>query len=52
MKVTLEKEKENVVKLDITIPAKDAIEAYNNAVRKILYYITRYLLRGNYGQRN
>lgn len=34
MKVTLEKEKENVVKLDITIPAKDAAEAYNKAVQK------------------
>ncbi len=39
MKVTLEKEKENVVKLDITIPAKDAVDAYNNAVRKISQYV-------------
>ena len=39
MKVTLEKEKENVVKLDITIPAKDAADAYNNAVRKISQYV-------------
>ena len=35
MKVTLEKEKENVVKLDITIPAKDAADAYNKAVSTI-----------------
>lgn len=39
MKVTLEKEKENVVKLDITIPAKDAAEAYNKAVQKISQYV-------------
>lgn len=39
MKVTLEKEKENVVKLNITIPAKDAADAYNNAVRKISQYV-------------
>ena len=39
MKVTLEKEKENVVKLDITIPAKDAVDAYNDAVRRISQYV-------------
>ena len=39
MKITLEKEKENVVKLDITIPAKDATEAYNKAVQKISQYV-------------
>ena len=39
MKVTLEKEKENLVKLDITIPAKDAVDAYNSAVRKISQYV-------------
>ncbi len=39
MKVTLEKEQENVVKLDITIPAKDAVDAYNNAVRRISQYV-------------
>ncbi len=39
MKVTVEKEKENVVKLDITIPAKDAVDAYNSAVRKISQYV-------------
>lgn len=39
MKVTLEKEKENVVKLDITIPAKDAVDAYNKAVNTISKYV-------------
>lgn len=39
MKVTLENEKENVVKLDITIPAKDATEAYNKAVQRISQYV-------------
>ncbi len=39
MKVTLEKEKENIVKLNITIPAKDAADAYNTAVRKISQYV-------------
>ena len=39
MKVTLEKEKENIVKLDITIPAKDAVDAYNGAVRRISQHV-------------
>lgn len=39
MKVTLEKEQENVVKLDITIPAKDAVDAYNKAVQRISQYV-------------
>lgn len=39
MKVTLEKEQENVVKLDITIPAKDAVDAYNKAVSTISKYV-------------
>lgn len=39
MKVTLENEKENVVKLDITIPAKDAVDAYNKAVQRISQYV-------------
>ncbi|MBO6087741.1 trigger factor [bacterium] len=39
MKVTVENEKENVVKLDITIPAKDAVDAYNGAVRRIAQHI-------------
>ena len=39
MQVTLENEKENVVKLDITVPAKEAADAYNNAVRRISQYV-------------
>lgn len=39
MKVALEKEQENVVKLDITIPAKDAVDAYNSAVRRVAQYV-------------
>lgn len=39
MKINLEKEPNNVVKLDIEIPAKDAVEEYNKAVRKISEYI-------------
>ena len=39
MTVTVENEKENVVKLNITIPAKEATDAYNNAVRKISQYV-------------
>lgn len=39
MKVTLENEKENVVKMDITIPAKEAVDAYNSAVRRISQYV-------------
>ena len=39
MKVTLEKENENLVKMDITIPAKDAVDAYNSAVRKVSQYV-------------
>ena len=39
MIVNVEKENENFVKLDITIPAKDAADAYNNAVRTISQYV-------------
>ncbi len=39
MKVTLEKEKDNVVKLNITIPAQDAVNAYNVAVKRISQYV-------------
>lgn len=39
MQVTLENEKENVIKLDITVPAKEAADAYNNAVRRISQYV-------------
>lgn len=39
MKVTLENEKENVVKLNITVPAVEATNAYNMAVKKISQYV-------------
>lgn len=39
MQVTLENEKENVVKLDITVPAKEAADAYNSAVKRISQYV-------------
>ena len=39
MIVNVEKENENFVKLDITIPAKDAADAYNSAVRTISQYV-------------
>ena len=39
MKVTLENEKENVVKVNITIPAEEAANAYNAAVKRIAQYI-------------
>lgn len=39
MKVTLENEKDNVVKVNITIPAEDASAAYNSAVKRIAQYI-------------
>ena len=39
MKVTLENEKENVVKLNITVPAVEATNAYNLAVRRISQYV-------------
>lgn len=39
MKVTLENEKDNLVKVNITIPAEDAANAYNSAVKRIAQYI-------------
>ena len=39
MQVSLENGKENVVKMDITVSAKEAAEAYNNAVKRISQYI-------------
>lgn len=39
MKINLEKEPNNIVKLDIEIPAKDAVDAYNKAVRQISNYV-------------
>jgi len=39
MKTSLEKEQNNVIKLDIAIPAKDAVTEYNKAVKKVSQYI-------------
>jgi len=39
MKVTLEKEQNNVLKLNIEIPAKDAAGEYNKAAKKISEYV-------------
>lgn len=39
MKISLDKEPNNIVKLGIEIPAKDAIDAYNKAVRRISEYV-------------
>lgn len=39
MKVNVEKEPNNVVKLDIQVPAKDAVNEYNKAVRKLSEYV-------------
>ena len=39
MKVTLKNGKDNVVDLEIVIPAKEASEAYNRAVSKISQYV-------------
>jgi len=39
MKINVEKEQNNIVKLDIEIPAKDAVDGYNKAVRKVSAYV-------------
>ena len=39
MKFTVEKENDNIYKIDITIPAKDAAKAYEEAVRRIAQYV-------------
>lgn len=39
MKTNVEKEPNNIVKLDIEIPAKDAVAEYNKAVKKISGYV-------------
>ena len=39
MKVTLEKEPQNVVKINIEVPAADAVEAYNKAVKRLALYV-------------
>lgn len=39
MKVNLEKEPNNIIKLEIEMPAKDAVNEYNKAVRKISEHV-------------
>ena len=39
MNTTIEKQENNIVKVDIEIPAKDAATYYNNAVRKLAQYV-------------
>lgn len=39
MNVTIENEKENLVKMDITIPADEAQKAYDSAVKRISQYV-------------
>ncbi|MBP3924547.1 trigger factor [bacterium] len=39
MNVTIENEKENLVKMDITIPADEAQKAYESAVKRISQYV-------------
>ncbi len=39
MNTTIEKQPENIVKVDIEIPAKEAVEYYNNAAKKLAQYV-------------
>ena len=39
MKTTIEKQPENVVKVDIEIPAKDAVNYYNDAAKRLAQYV-------------
>ena len=39
MNTTIEKQPENVVKVDIEIPAKDAVNYYNDAAKKLAQYV-------------
>ena len=39
MKATIEKEPQNVVKINIEIPAQDAVDAYNKACKKLAQYV-------------
>lgn len=40
MRINVEKEDNNIAKLDIEIPAKDAINGYNRAVKRISDYVS------------
>ena len=39
MNTTIEKQPENIVKVDIEVPAKEAVEYYNNAAKRIAQHI-------------
>lgn len=39
MNTTIEKQPENIVKVDIDIPAKDAVDFYNQAAKKLAQYV-------------
>lgn len=39
MNTTIEKQADNIVKVDIEIPAKDAVGYYNNAAKKLAQYV-------------
>ena len=39
MNTTIEKQEGNIVKVDIDIPAKDAVDFYNNAAKRLAQYI-------------
>ena len=39
MNTTIEKQEQNIVKVDIEIPAKEAVGYYNNAVKKFSQYV-------------
>ena len=39
METKIEKLPENVVKVDITVPAKEAVEYYNNAAKRLAQYV-------------
>ena len=39
MKTTIEKQPENMVKVEIEVPAKDAVNYYNNAAKRLAQYV-------------
>lgn len=39
MNTTIEKQADNIVKVDIEIPAKDAVNYYNNAAKRLAQYV-------------
>lgn len=39
MKTTIERQADNIVKVDIEVPAKDAVNYYNNAAKRLAQYV-------------